>query len=208
MYNDSILITLNKPHQDGYFIEFYNLVNKKNIGQLFKYGNGPKEMLSAIIYLNQNQLYVNDYVKAQLAIVNMDSINDINLYNIQVWNHQVMSSPTAVICDDKFVLENPFYFEDSRYNIKQGKSRLITTDGKQPYKHDKYEYYTRNVNVDGCIITNENLQRIMYAPLHYSIVELYDYQLNHIKTFEKFPPIEREYRIKSAEGPSVKDLLF
>ena len=169
VYSDSILITLNKAHKDGYFIEFYNYINKRHISKLFKYGNGPNEMLSARIHLNNNKLFVNDYIKAQVAVIDMDSIIYSNNYNIKIRGHKVLGLPSAVICNNKFILENPYYFECEKLGIKQGDSRFIVTDGEKPYEYDRiYSYNTRNVNVDGCIITNDEKKRIMYAPMHNS----------------------------------------
>jgi hypothetical protein len=77
VYQDSILIVHNRKYEDVYFLEVYDLRSEKLLAQLFRWGNGPNEMLSARIDLNGNILTVNDYVKAQVAFVNMDSILQI-----------------------------------------------------------------------------------------------------------------------------------
>ena len=209
VYNDSVLIILNKAYQDIYFIECYDLVNKKHIRKLFRYGNGPNEMLSARVHLNNNNLYVNDYIKAQIAIINMDSLITSEDYDVKILGHKTYESPTAVICNNKFILENPYYFKDDKLKIKQGKSRFISTNGDKPYEYSiTYPYNTRNVSVDGCIITNDSCKRIMYASMHNSDLELYDYNLNVIKIFNGLPKLETEYLINGIDEYNEKEIIF
>lgn len=209
VYNDSVLIVLNKAYQGINFIECYDLVNKKHIRKLFRYGNGPNEMLSARVHLNNNNLYVNDYIKAQIAIINIDSLIISEDYDVKILEHKAYGLPTAVICNNKFILENPYYFNDEKLKINQGKSRFISTNGNKPYEYSiSYPYNTRNVSVDGCIITNDNRKRIIYASMHNPDLELYDYNLNVIKVFNRLPELEAEYLINGIDESNEKEIIF
>lgn len=68
------MIVLNKKHKDGYFVELHNLFTKENIVKLYRFGDGPDEMLSARVDMNGKTLLVNDFVKGQVAVVNLDSL--------------------------------------------------------------------------------------------------------------------------------------
>ena len=56
VYADSILIVLNKKHKDGYFVELHNLFTKENIVKLYRFGDGPDEILSARVDMNGKTL--------------------------------------------------------------------------------------------------------------------------------------------------------
>lgn len=83
VYADSILIVLNKKHKDGYFVELHNLFTKENIVKLYRFGDGPDEMLSARVDMNGKTLLVNDFVKGQVAVVNLDSL--LKILHIQLF---------------------------------------------------------------------------------------------------------------------------
>jgi hypothetical protein len=210
VYNDTILIVLNKAHKDGYFVECYDYINKKEVKKLIRYGNGPNEMLSARIHLNDNELYINDYVKSQIAIINMDSlILQKEDYKENVLKHHAYGLPSAVICNGLFVLENPYYFSCEQLGIEQGEHRFITTNGDKAYEYtSSYPYNTRNVVVDGCIITNDTKKLILYASMHNSQVELYDYEFNQLRKFNQLPSLEPNYIIKGSEDSREKEIIF
>lgn len=180
VYRDSILIVQNKRHTDGYFVEFCNLHTNKKIAALYKLGNGPEEMLSAWVEMNGDTLYVNDFIKGQLAIVNLDSLLKDSTYKALPVRHLVSGGLlTSVPYNDGFLLENPNHFVDEDLGINQNAPRFIVTDGKTPYvEKRRYEYYTRNVAVDGCIITNYSKDRIVYAYMGKSVLEIYNRNLN------------------------------
>lgn len=185
VYQDSVLIVINNKHKDGYFVELYMLPSMEPITKLYKLGNGPNELLSAKVDLNKNQLIVNDYIKAQIAVVDIDSLLKNSDYLAVPIRHQAIGSPTAVPYKGKFLLENPYSFIDEKAGIYQNAPRFIVTDGKVPYiERNKYQYYTRNVAVNGRIIINEEKDRIIYANMYKSTIEIYDMDLNKLKEVE------------------------
>ena len=187
VYADSVLVVANKKHIDGYFIELYHLKTKKEIARLFRLGDGPQEMLSAIVYLSGKQLLVNDYVKGQLAVVHLDSLLRDSTYTVLPKPHNVIGSPTAVPYKEGFLLENPSCFADDAADIRQEAPRFIATDGKSVYtEKNRYKYWTRNVSVDGCIIAHPQQTRIVYASMHQSVLEIYDAGL-HLQRLIKGP---------------------
>lgn len=197
VYDDSILIVLNKKHTDGFFLEFYNLSHQKSMRKMYRLGNGPTEMLSAKIYLNKDTLNVTDYVKGQVAFVNMDSVVKNPLYNPLPIKHQVNGSYHAIAYKDSFLLENPYCFADKRIGIEQNAPRFIVTDGKRPYTYaTNYKYYTRNV-VAGSIISNYFKQKIVYACMNSSRIEIYDTALRLQKIIEGPIRLEADYSVSN-----------
>lgn len=196
VYRDSILIVLNRKHTDGYFVELRNLYTKKKIAELYRLGDGPEEMLSAKVNIHGDMLLVNDYVKGQVATVHLDSLLGSPSYKALPVRHQVAGCSTAVPYEDGFLLENPYCFSDDDLGVNQEAPRFIVTDGKAPYKEKKrYKYYTRNVAVDGCIITNYSRDRVVYASMGQSVLEIYDKNLNLRQVITGPVDLKAKYRI-------------
>ena len=74
VYADSILISINKKNPEPYIISFYNLLTKEFVAGYIKKGNGPGEMISASPNLVDKNLYIEDYNKNCITIINIDSV--------------------------------------------------------------------------------------------------------------------------------------
>ncbi|MDR1343594.1 MAG: TolB-like 6-bladed beta-propeller domain-containing protein [Prevotellaceae bacterium] len=196
VYQDSILIVRNRKYEDVYFLEFYNLPQGKLLKKMFRLGNGPNEMLSAKIEINGNLLTAVDYVKDQVALVNIDSVLQDSLYQINP-NRYYTHSPTVVqYKENQYLVLNPHCFKDRELGIDNKASRFIVTSKKNIYvEKNEYRYYTWNVVANGLIITNYQKNIIAFAPIHRPEIEIYDDDLTllkHIHGPDKLPP---NYRI-------------
>ena len=124
VYQDSILIAVNNKYENGYFVEVYKWPSMVPIKQLYRLGDGPDEMLGAKVSLNKNELIVNDYVKSQVAVVNIDSMLKNPDFSPLPIRHQAIGSPTAIPYRGKFLLENPYSFTDRKARIIQEAPRF------------------------------------------------------------------------------------
>ena len=196
VYQDSILIVCNKKYADVYFVEFYDLRRQQLLRQLFRLGNGPYELLSAIVTMDGNVLTVNDYVKDQVAFVNIDSVLQNPLYVAPVIRH-AYSSPTAVrYKEGQLLLENPYCFKSKELGIDHKASRFVVITDNEPYIESKqYEYTTRNVAVNGKIITDYQKDRIIYADGNKPLLEIYNNELELIKQIHGPDKMLIKYRI-------------
>ena len=154
----------------------------------------------ADIDLNENELIVNDYIKSQVSVINVDSLIKNPNFRIKPIAHRVIGAPTAILHKDSFLLENPYYFGDKRMGIYQGTSRFLVTKGEEFYDERlSYKYYTRNVSVNGHIIKNKQANKIIYASMYQSKIEIYDGDLNKIKIIEGPIELEPQYAIENNE---------
>lgn len=192
VYHDSILIVLNKKYDDVSFVEMYRLKDHKLIRSFFRLGNGPNELLSALVKLNGDVLTVNDYVKNQIAFLNLDSVLANPLYNVTPIRYYT-ESPVAAqhLVDSQLIIENPNYFVDDNLGINTNTTRLLVADKNSiPKGSENNEYYVRNVTSDGHIIVNYKLNKIIYAYMGKPIIEFYDRELkltNRILGPDKLP---------------------
>lgn len=182
VYDDSILIILNKRIEDVYLIEFHNLNDKKELKKIFKYGNGPEEILSAKININQNQLIVDDYIKKEISFINIDSITNNTNYKPTIEKYNIDARSVISYPNNKLLIDNPSYFIDQNFDIKNQTSRFIVSDRDKAkdIQVEKQKYYTRNVS-SGKIIANFPSNRIYYINSHLPEIEIYDNSLNLIK---------------------------
>lgn len=207
VYKDSILIVLrNNPQNDSY-IEFRNLKSQDLIAKYFNHGNGRGELLSANVDMNDNLLFVNDFVKSQFAFVDIDSVITNPNYSPVISKNVVASTPTVVPFKDGFIVENPYCFSDESLNINQGiedgiqRFIQIEPDAKEfELPTQEYEYYTRAVAVDGRIIRNNKTEQIVYAYFGPSVIEFYDSDLNIQKRIEGPKKMDIKYRTFSVTG--------
>ncbi len=208
VYRDSVLIALNKRNEHTHFLEFYRLSDMQPIARLYRPGNGPDEMLSANAYINGNKLIVNDYVKSQIAVVDIDSLLSFNNYSAPTVHLHVESLFNAIPYKDRFILDNPYSFADKKAGIVQEAPRFIVTDDKKTYEEkNKYQYYTRNVT-SGRIIANKAKNRVIYANGNQSSVEIYDMDLNLLRTVTGPIDLPTRYTILNEEGGMQNEVIF
>ena len=208
VYRDSILIVLNNRNETAHFLEFYRLSDMQPITQLYRLGNGPDELLSANLYFNKNKLIVNDYVKSQIAVVDIDSLLADPDYSAPPIRLKVETLFNAIPYKDRFLLDNPYSFADENAGIVQKAPRFIVTDDERTYEEkNSYQYYTRNV-VSGRIIANEAKERIIYADSGQSSVEIYDMDLNLLRTITGPIDLPTKYVIHNDEGGMENEVVF
>lgn len=207
VYADSVLIVVNNKTSQKEFIDFFNLKTSEKIISFFQYGNGHLELLSANVDLNKNTLIVNDFMKAQFSILNIDSVLKMKeYYNLTISKHTMYGSPTVVSFNDNFIVENPYCYFDEENNIlqgiEQGVPRFLSAMSSEGKNGDKYEHNPRNVAVDGRIIAKDNGKSLVYAHFGKSIVEFYNKELSLVKMVEGPKVMDIEYdRYKLKDNP-------
>lgn len=208
VYRDSVLIVLNNRNEDTHFLEFYRLSDMRPITQLYRSGNGPDELLSANVDINGNTLTVNDFIKSQVAVVDIDSLLADPTYSASPVRLKVESLFNATPYKDRFLLDNPYSFADEKAGIVQEAPRFIVTDEEKTYEEkNKYQYYTRNVT-GGRIIANEAKNRVVYANGNQSSVEIYDMELNLLRTITGPVDLPTQYVIHNEEGGMPNEVIF
>ena len=179
VYKDSILIVQNKKAENVYFLEFYNLYSQEKVTELFRYGNGPQEMLAAKINISNDLLIVDDYVKKEVAFIPIDSVLKNKRYIPEIQEYYVDARSVVPHFDEKILVDNPNYFSDPNLKIEtenEPRFLLYTSKEFQNLQIKQGKYYTRNVSA-GTIIPNYDHDRILYFNYHLSEIEVYNTQL-------------------------------
>lgn len=198
VYKDTIIIISNNPDSKNHFIEFYNVNSKQIIRKLIRKGNGPGEMLNAMSHIQGNMLCVHDFVKNQLAYINIDSVlydKNYKLPNFVKFNGVDSPFVTMFNCDS-IIFENPYYFKDNGLNIDNRQPRLIVTDANSDYLFkDIRKYYAYNVS-QGFITMNKAKNRLIYASTVLNEMEVYDMNLTPIKLVRGPDKLKADYVVK------------
>ncbi|MBE9488389.1 MAG: hypothetical protein IMY73_04305, partial [Bacteroidetes bacterium] len=104
VYNDSILIILNKPNDETKFVEFYNLNTNKKIADYIGRGNANNEMLMCISHLDGNKYIVEGFAKKKIAIINLDSVISNPNYKIpELLSYSMSSQFITPYGDDDYI---------------------------------------------------------------------------------------------------------
>jgi hypothetical protein len=215
VYHDSVLIVINGKAKDSLsFLYFYRMDSMDLIAKYFRYGNGHGEMLSANVDLNDDVLFVNDYVKAQFAFINVDSLlYSSGNYSVLPKNHNVYGAPTVVPYKNLYITENPYCFCDEEAGIEQGVeqgiSRFIVTNGKDsPLDGNDYKINPRNVAVDGRIICKPDGNAFVYASFGLSQVEFYDKDLSLLRIVDGPRRLKVNYNRITIDGNSQEQIMY
>lgn len=183
VHDDSILVVVNKPSSGGYMIELCNLFTKEKKRELFRHGNGPGEMLNVTAHVRDGQLIVHDFVKHQLASMDMDSIllsSDAEPSTPHLFCSNAGSPFVTFLDDDRIIMLNPYFFESDVLSISNGESRFLLGDSSTQFsllKDHSRKVYSYNVE-QGFIIPDISHDRVLFASSFYPQFALYDGSLN------------------------------
>ena len=204
VYHDSILVILNKPHQDGNFVELYNLNSNKLVKSLIKTGNGPHEMINTIAHIRNNELIVHDFAKNQIASVDLDSalaFPDYKFPALIKFSNNVGSPFVTFLDENRLIMLNPYYFKNKNLGINNGASRFIINEKDIDPNFNRVNsrlYYTYNVS-QGFIVPNIEKDRIIYASNFYDEIEIYDCDLHLLRRIEGPDNLIPSYQIHNRE---------
>jgi hypothetical protein len=197
IYQDSVLILNNKRSTNGYFIEFLSMKDGRILKQLYPKGEGPDELLLCTTYFSLcRELQVNDIARGTLGIVAVDSLMADTTLQFPLRNRYAYLSPTAIPYKEGYLVENPNRFIHPELGIVQDAPRFMYLDGvKTEGDTIHYPYDTRNVVADGLLISNPQKNRILYANMHQSKLEVYDWNLKLLREVDGPIELNAEYSI-------------
>lgn len=209
VYEDSIIITHNRGRQEEGFIKVFDK-NFNLIKELFREGNGKDELISALVSWNGSSLIVNDFLKGQIANVDLDKLLSDKQYIPSIITYQDKLVFTVCVDDDStLVMANPFYFHDEKTGIQQGDRRLIrTTPDKSEIASVKYPFNTFNVSGQGFLIPSPSRDTYLYASRSESAVEVYNKDLSLQKTIYGPKTIAADYRTEPVPQNDTQEVLY
>lgn len=175
VYNDSILVVLNKPTA-AYCVQVYNIYSGNHIIDLIRKGNGPKEMLLCQARIIDENLYIRDFAKGNYTVINLPILlrttNDYDVPELKKYQEK-FNVYDFIEINNQLLYLNPLCFEDRNYNVNNHEPRLIY--GRHTWPRNAYDAF--NVS-QGTIMSSNQDSLIVFASLNTNELEIYDRELN------------------------------
>jgi hypothetical protein len=177
---DDIMVVQNRINSEKHLLEFVDLKTLQTKRKLFMRGNGPGELINLIVNNSGKYLLVDAFMNEKFARVNVaDFLKDEDA-EVDFKDYYFDCQGLDLLDDSHFLVVNPYRFINKKLKIKQDVPRFlkITADDDidEPDMIDAI-----NVNTGGMII-NPSANRICYCSRTIPEIEIYDYDLNLIKT--------------------------
>lgn len=181
IWNDSIAIVHNRPLEDIWFLELYNLNDGKLMNHFIRRGNGPGEMLDNNFIFYNDTIVITDFQKDHIAIIPVAEATGNNSYTPELKSYSVRSQYILPF-KGKLIALNPYCFINKEYGISNDGSRYIVSDSNYVYEEaTEYIHDTYNVSFSRFFISYLN-DRIVFTDKREPKIEICDTDFNLIKT--------------------------
>ena len=179
LYND-ILVVLNYSNSNKHFLEFYDINTMELKKQAIMRGNGPEELIEIVCVNYDNHILVNGFMENKLAKIYVeDFVKDKNA-KIDYIDYKSETQRQYLFDDNRFLVVNPYRFIDNKLNINQDENRFIILDAPDRLLPNG-RISAFDVNIGG-IMVNSKEKKICYYSYATAEIEIYDFDLNLIKT--------------------------
>ncbi len=179
LYND-ILVVLNYSNSNKHFLEFYDINTMELKKQAIMPGKGPEELIEIVCVNYDNHILVNGFMENKLAKIYVeDFVKDKNA-KIDYIDYKSGTQRQYLFDDNRVLVVNPYRFIDNKLNINQDDPRFIIIDATDRLL-DNGRIDAFQVNTGG-IMVNSKEKKICYYSDATAEIEIYDFDLNLIKT--------------------------
>ena len=185
---DSLIIAENSKAYPYYF-GIYNLKTKDLLVEFAMRGKGPGEFLSAKYlsntydYTNKEYFHIVDVVSQKVSIFNLDSLlnfkDDYRPSQFKLPDGMINFSP---LINGSYVFYNSFYLDNEKYSNHNDKIFLFDIRSEKLHI-ENFKYFTPNVS-SAYVLVSRDRDRIFIAERHRDVIDIYDKELQHIKTLK------------------------
>ena len=178
---DDVLVVRNYENSNKHLLEFYNINTMELKKQAILRGNGPDEVLLLLPRNYKDELHVDGGSSSgkltQFNVVEFANNKDSKLEFV---DYAFQSQQKYLLDNDKFLIVNPFRFVNKELGIEQDENRFIILDATDRLLPNG-RIDAINVNTGG-IMVNSKEKKICYYSHITAEIEIYDFDLNLIKT--------------------------
>ena len=186
---DDVLVVTNYENSNKHLLEFYNINTMELKKQAILRGNGPGELLLLLSHNYKDELHVEDASSyGKFNVVEFANNKDSKLEFV---DYALQSQQQYLLDNDKFLVVNPFRFVNKELGIEQDENRFIILDATDRLLPNELIDATR-VNTGG-IMVNSKEKKICYYSDATAEIEIYDFDLNLIKTITGPDDLRPEY---------------
>ena len=204
VYNDSVLIINKSYSSDSFLLSLVNLKNHSLIGEYYKRGNGPNELLRIAAINYQNRLTVYDITKNQISFFYLDSA----LSNRQFYRPNIQSMEGRdfgkfdLLTDTTLIFYNPWHLKNCGNVANEYAPELLISglDGDFKYIPPENAAFVAN-EAQAYIVSNIDKNRVFIAYNSIPQFTFLNTNLDTIKVIHGPDIIKRKnYKYKNING--------
>jgi len=175
--DDENLLIVTSARTHSAFLYLCDLRTHEVKDSMLLKGNGPSEVLSCMV-TSSNPFVFDDYVKGNLYSIEVENILRRNkAFHSMDYNGLQPITSMFPLDDDTIIYENPYADASFSQNCSDHYPRLVKDAPSAMLSRTKRMIGIYNVS-QGAIAANLEKNRLVYAGLDASIIELYDMELN------------------------------
>lgn len=157
----------------------YDIDSKDRLAEYLQYGIGQGKVNYPNVRILDDSVVVSEYISNAMYIIPRNAGYDKAVEPV-VRNFGFISVE-KIPFKGGFVYLNPYWFENAGLGISNGEPRLVFSDGKTEVPVHEGKHQSTSV-VQGHILYSPQAGKFAYVETTYSLVEIYDADLNLQKT--------------------------
>ena len=193
---DDILVVQNYVNSDRHLLEFVDMNTMKIQRQALMVGNGPGEVINAIIINSGKYLNVDDFMKSRFAKIDVAAYLNDKESVITFRDYSFDSQRLDFWKDGRYICINPYRFINKKLKINQNEPRFLLIDGNDDIPHKNGQVDATRINY-GDILINEKSRKVCYVSHETPAIEFYDSALKHLSTLSGPDDLAPKYSVKN-----------
>ncbi len=193
LISDTMLVVGNRK-EAGNYLDIVNPISGKKYSSLLAYGEGPEEMIMCGIYYDGHYLTAVDYVRSRYARFTPCEASQPGFKPRYIdYPREIgVTTPPIGIGDTTYIV-NPYHYINRSNDIVQDVDRFFVIDNNRPDSIviEPGLLYTHNVDQSVPLVDEVN-RRIWLFRKERSIIDIYDYQINNIKSIKIIDELDRD----------------
>ena len=193
---DDILVVQNYDNSGKHLLEFVDMNAMKIQRQALMIGNGPGEVINAIIINSGKYLTIDDFMKSRFAKIDVAAYLNDKESVITFRDYSFDSQRLDFWGEERFICINPYRFINKKLKINQDEPRFLLVDGNDDILHKNGQVDATRINY-GDILINEKSRKVCYVSHETPAIEFYDSALKHLSTLSGPDDLAPKYSVKN-----------
>ena len=192
---DDIMVVQNYINSGKYLLEFVDMKTMKIMRQALMKGNGPGEVINAIILNSGKYLTIDDFMKSRFAKIDVAGYLNDKESVIKFKDYGFDSQRLDMWDEERFICINPYRFINKKLKINQDEPRFLIVEGTDDIPQKDGQIDAMKINY-GDILINEKTGKVCFVSHEAPAVEFYDFDFNSLNTLIGPDDLTPNYSVK------------
>jgi len=203
---DDIMVVQNYDNSGKHLLEFVDMNAMKIQRQALMIGNGPGEVINAIIINSGKYLTIDDFMKSRFAKIDVAAYLNDKESVITFRDYSFDSQHLDFWDEERFICINPYRFINKKLKINQDEPRFLILEANDEIPHKKDQVEALDINY-GDILINKKAGKVCFVSYNTPSIEFYDSNLRPINTLSGPDELNPEYSIRNNYVLSGSDIV-